>query len=60
MISAIIEIVLGYVIWHFVPDWIQTSNTKVQELIRLCANIIGVIMVLLGIVALIKSIIAII
>lgn len=57
MISAIIEIILGLVIWKMVPGWITEGSKSVRDTIKLACNIIGIILVLVGGYALIMSLI---
>ena len=57
MISAIIEIVIGLVIWMIVPGWITEGNKKARDVIKLACNIIGVIIVIAGCYSLIMSLI---
>ena len=60
MISTIIEIIHGLVIWKVVPDWVTQGNrntrdiiklsplSKVDSIIKLACNIIGIFIVLAG------------
>lgn len=48
MTGAIIEIILGIIIWQLVPGWITEGNKSIRDIIRLVCNIVGVIMVLAG------------
>lgn len=48
MVSAIIEIILGLVIWKMVAGWITEGKKSVRDIIKLACNIIGVIMVIAG------------
>lgn len=48
MVSSIIEIVLGLIIWKTVPRWITEGKKNVRDIIKLACNIIGVIMVIAG------------
>jgi hypothetical protein len=57
MISAIIEIILGVVIWQLVPGWITQGNRGAREAIKLVCNIVGIILVLAGCYSLIMGII---
>jgi len=57
MISAIIEIILGLVVWQMVPGWITQGDKSVRETIKLVCNIIGIIIVIAGCYSLIMAII---
>ena len=54
MVSAIIRIVLGVIIWKIVPSWI-TEGEKARDIIKLACNIIGIIMILSGSYSLLMS-----
>jgi hypothetical protein len=58
MISSIIQIIIGLLVWKIVPDWIEVKSRKNKNMIRLSLNIIGVVIILFGIVSLIKSLIS--
>ena len=57
MVSAIIEIILGIIVWKMVPGWITEEKKKNRDIIKLACNIIGIIMVLAGGYSLIMSLI---
>ena len=57
MISAIIEIILGVVVWQLVPGWITEGSKSARDAIKLVCNIIGIILVLAGGYSLIMSLI---
>lgn len=57
MISAIIEIILGLVIWKMVPGWITEGSKSVRDIIKLACNIVGIIIVIGGCYSLIVSLI---
>lgn len=57
MVSAIIEIILGLVIWKMVPGWITEGKKKVRDIIKLACNIIGIIMVIAGCYSLVMALI---
>lgn len=59
MVSAIILIVIGYVVWQMVPGWIHYGPSSARQLIQLICNIVGIIMVILGVIDLIYAIIGI-
>lgn len=58
MVSAIIEIIIGLVIWKMVPGWITEGNKSTRDIIKLACNIIGVILVIAGCYSLIISLIS--
>lgn len=58
MISAIIEIILGIVVWQLVPGWITEGNKSARDVIKLACNIIGIILVIAGCYSLIMSLIS--
>lgn len=57
MVSAIIEIIIGLVIWKMVPGWITEGNKSTRDIIKLACNIIGVILVIVGCYSLVISLI---
>ena len=57
MTSAIIEIIIGLVIWKMVPGWITEGNKSTRDIIKLACNIIGVILVIVGGYSLVMSLI---
>lgn len=57
MVSAIIEIILGLVIWKMVPRWITEGKKNIRDIIKLVCNIIGVIMVIAGCYSLVMTLI---
>lgn len=56
-ISAIIEIILGLIIWKMVPGWITEGNKGTRDIIKLVCNIVGIIMVLAGCYSLVMSLV---
>ena len=57
MTGAIIEIILGVVIWQLVPGWITEGSKSIRDIIKLVCNIIGVIMVIAGCYSLVMALI---
>ena len=57
MNGAIIEIIIGLVIWKMVPRWITEGNKSTRDVIKLACNIIGVILVIAGCYSLVMSLI---
>lgn len=57
MIGAIIEIIIGLLVWQVVPGWITEGKKNVRDVIKLACNIIGVIMVIAGCYSLVLSLI---
>ena len=55
MISSIIQIIVGLLIWKIVPDWVEMKSRKSKSSIRLSLNIIGIVIILFGIVSLLRS-----
>ena len=55
MISSIIQIIVGLLVWKIVPDWIEVKSRKSKNLVKIILNIIGIIIILFGIVSLIKT-----
>ena len=48
MISAVIEIVIGLIVWKMVPGWITEGNKSARDVIKLACNIIGILLVIAG------------
>lgn len=57
MVSAIVEIIIGLVIWKMVPGWITEGSKSVRDTIKLACNIIGVIIVVAGCYSLVTTLI---
>lgn len=57
IISAIIEILIGLVVWQIVPGWITQGSKNMRDIIKLACNIIGVVIVLVGCISLIRALI---
>lgn len=55
MNGGIFQIILGLLIWKFAPRWIEYGDRKTREYLKLGCNIIGVILVVLGIVSILSS-----
>jgi len=55
MVSALVQIVVGLILWKIAPTWIQTRSRKSKKLIKLCLNIIGIVIVFFGVVSLLKA-----
>lgn len=55
MILSIIQIIVGLLVWKIVPGWIQIKGRKNKNLVKLCLNIVGIVIILLGIVSLLKA-----
>lgn len=54
MMIALIQIVVGLFIWKIMPHWIQSGTRKNKQKIRFYLNIIGAIIVLIGIISIIR------
>ena len=57
MISSVIEIVIGLIVWKMVPGWITEGNKSARDDIKLACNIIGILLVIAGCYSLIMSLI---
>jgi hypothetical protein len=54
MISSIIQIFVGLLVWKLVPDWIDVKSRKSKNLVKIILNILGIVIILFGIVSFIK------
>ncbi len=54
MISSIIQIIVGLLVWKIVPDWIEVKSRKSKNVVKIILNILGIIIILFGIVSLLK------
>ncbi|MCH4156282.1 MAG: hypothetical protein LKF31_08265 [Muribaculaceae bacterium] len=54
MVSAIIEIIIGVLIWKVGPKCIEQGKPSTRNTIKLIMNIVGVLIMICGIVSLIK------
>ena len=57
IISPIIQIIIGLIIWKIVPGWITEGNKSATDVIKLACNIIGVILVIAGCYSLVTTLI---
>lgn len=57
ILGPIIQIIIGLLIWKIVPEWIEYGDKKVREFIKLCCNIVGIIVVLFGAISLIRQLV---
>lgn len=57
MIHCIIEIVLGYVMWKYLPGKITAAKPKVRGYIDLGLQIVGIILMILGSISLFKNVV---
>lgn len=56
MISSVIQIIVGLLVWKVVPNWIEVKSRKSKNLVKIILNILGIIIILFGIVSLLKSV----
>ena len=57
MVPAIIEIIIGLIVWKMVPGWITEGNKSARDVIKLACNIIGIILVIAGCYSLVMALI---
>ena len=55
MNGGIFQIIIGLLIWKLMPRWIEYGDRKTRKYLKLGCNIIGVILVVLGIVSILTS-----
>ena len=55
MNGGIFQIIIGLLLWKLVPRWIEYGDRKTREYLKLGCNIIGVILVVLGIVSILTG-----
>ncbi len=55
MVRAVIEIIIGLFIWKIVPGWIEFGSKSTRNFAKVCFNIIGVVVVIAGVLALVRS-----
>lgn len=48
MASSILKIIIGLIVWKFMPGWITQGKKNVRDVSKMACNIIGIIMVLAG------------
>ena len=58
MVSALIQIVVGLLIWKIAPGWVQSGNRKSRDFVKLCLNIIGIVIAVFGIIFLFKALLS--
>lgn len=58
MVSSIVKIVIGLFVWKIIPGWIEYGSKNVRGFIQLCCNVIGVILVVLGVIDLIRQLLS--
>lgn len=54
MAIAIIQIVVGLFLWKIVPQWIQFGSRRKKQKIQFYLNIIGVVLILIGLISIIR------
>ena len=54
MIHAIILVIIGYIIWKFIPGKITAGSRKICSYIDLGAQVLGILLMLSSIVKFIK------
>lgn len=54
MISSVIQIIVGILVWKVVPDWIKVKGRKKKNFVKLCLNILGVVIIIFGIISFLK------
>ncbi len=52
--GKLINIVIGYIIWRYIPGKITAASKNVRKYIDVSAQILGIILMLTGIVGFIK------
>jgi hypothetical protein len=57
MVPAIIEIIIGLIVWKMVPGWITEGKKSARDVIKLACNIIGIILVIAGCYSLVMALI---
>lgn len=55
IISSIIEICLGLFICNVVPGWIRHGRSGARDFIKLCCNIIGIVITIAGALDLLRA-----
>ena len=58
MVSSLIQIVIGLIVWKLAPGWVQSGSRKSRDFVKLCLNIIGIVIVIFGIVSIIKTLLS--
>ena len=58
MVASLIQIVVGLIVWKLAPGWIQSGSRKSRDFVKLCLNIIGIVIVIFGVVSLIKALLS--
>lgn len=49
MIGAFVGIAIGYVLWNYLPKWIELNSKKSREIFRVICTILGILMILGGV-----------
>lgn len=55
MIGSILQIIFGLFIWKIVPGWIEYGSVGTRNFIKLCCNIIGIIVLISAVITLLRS-----
>jgi hypothetical protein len=57
MLGAIIEIIIGLVLWRVVPGWITEGSQGARNFFRLAFNVVGIIVTIAGCISLITALV---
>lgn len=54
MVHNIIEIIIGLVLWKYIPDAVRLRDTGFERIIKIVLMIIGILMTIGGIIGLVR------
>lgn len=54
MVHNIIEIIIGLVLWKYIPDAVRLRDTGFERIIKIVLMIIGILMTIGGIIRLVR------
>lgn len=57
MTHAIIELVIGLLLWKYIPSAVGLRDTGIERVIKIVMMIVGILMVIGGVIGLIRWII---
>lgn len=58
MIGAVVTVVVGLMIWKIIPLCIEYGSRRIRRNVKLICNILGVMLVIVGVYRLVASLLA--
>lgn len=55
MVSMIISVAIGLVLWLFVPGWVKIKSKRERDIFRVICMVLGIVIALGAVITFIKS-----